>query len=555
VLRDGAGPRVPRRVASCESCLAWGLSYSQGVCLACYNFAAYNKGAGDCRACGRRQLLKKGYCRLCWCQAYLERTSGPGTPLASWAAKVRHHQLFFAAMTPGASRTIAPPRQLPRRVGAKGRPLKAPPPPASRPSVEGIQGRLFDPGPRRYTPGKLDLRSGPAPDNPWLAWALHLAHQMSESRGFNPAVHRALQRNLVMLLSDYRPDELIRRSDYEGVLRQRGASVAHTSEVLAQMGILDDDRPATFAAWLGSKLEGLPAGMAAETRGWATTLKEGGSRTRPRTEQTVRIYMGVVRPVLLEWSERYDHLREVTRDDVVTYTDRLEGAERQLTLSGLRSMFGWAKKNGVVFANPAARVRAGRVPRQLWQPLQAEDITKAVQAAVTPHARVYVVLAAVHAARLGAIRTMTLDDVDLANRRLTIAGHARPLDDLSFQILSEWLDYRRSRWPNTANRHLLISRESALGLGPVSEVWVSHSLRGLEASIERLRIDRQLEEAMASRADPLHLARVFNISETTAVRYAENARQLLQRPHEPFSSSPTQVPNGHSARPDHLGSP
>jgi hypothetical protein len=73
-------------------------------------------------------------------------------------------------------------------------------------------------------------------------------------------------------------------------------------------------------------------------------------------------------------------------------------------------------------------------------------------------------------------------------------------------------------------------------------------LRGLPATIERLRIDRQLEEALVHGADPLHLAAVFEISESTAIRYASSARQLMERPSEsqPVSSSRTQV----SAEPD-----
>jgi integrase len=49
------------------------------------------------------------------------------------------------------------------------------------------------------------------------------------------------------------------------------------------------------------------------------------------------------------------------------------------------------------------------------------------------------VLAAVHAARAGAIRAAQLDDVDLGNRRLIIAGRVRPIDQLTHQILLDWL--------------------------------------------------------------------------------------------------------------------
>ncbi|MGH9121829.1 MAG: tyrosine-type recombinase/integrase [Acidimicrobiales bacterium] len=557
MLRDGNNGRTVATVASCQSCLAWGLTYSQGVCLACYGFAAYFKTAGTCGACGRHELLKKGYCRLCWCQAYRERTTGPGTPLAPWVALVRHHQLFFASMSLGVSRRHAPPRAFPRRVGAKGRPFKDPPPPAGRPRVDGIQLRLFDPGPRRYDFGGVDLRNGPPPDNQWLAWALHLAHQMGESHGFSPIVRGTLQRSLVMLLADYPTGELVRYSDYEPVLRKRGASLAQTTEILSEMGILEDDRPPVFDAWLEDKLGELAAGIAVETCRWANALKDGGPRSRSRLPDTVRSHLRRVRPSLLAWSERYDHLREVTREDVFAVAAPLTDPERADTLAGLRSLFRWAKKNGVVFADPTARLRIGRTPEAIWQPLRDEEIAQTMEAASSPQARVFVALAAVHAARPGAIREMTLDDVDLANRRVTIAGRTRPLDDFTHRVLAEWLDHRRQRWPHTANRHLLISRVSALKVGPVSAPWVGRIVQGLPATIERLRIDRQLDEAIASGADPLHVALVFGMSDSAAVRYAENARQLLERPHETHAASsslPTEVSLGRSERPDHLGS-
>ncbi|MEU5725062.1 hypothetical protein ABZ783_25030 [Micromonospora sp. NPDC047738] len=66
-------------------------------------------------------------------------------------------------------------------------------------------------------------------------------------------------------------------------------------------------------------------------------------------------------------------------------------------------------------------------------------------AAAAPHIGVAVALAAVHAARHGDIITMQLSDVDLANQRLTVAGHTRPLDDLTHAALTDWLDYRRCR--------------------------------------------------------------------------------------------------------------
>ncbi|WP_018220095.1 site-specific integrase [Salinispora pacifica] len=190
------------------------------------------------------------------------------------------------------------------------------------------------------------------------------------------------------------------------------------------------------------------------------------------------------------------------------------------------------KHSNLIFRNPTARVRGPRAEDAIWQPLRPDELNQAVTAATTPQPWLFLVLAAVHAARPGQIRAMHLDDVDLPGRRITIAGHDRPLDELTHRALLDWLDYRHRRWPNIANPHLLVSTESALRHAPVSHTWILN-MRGLAATIERLRIDRQLEEALAAGGDPLHLAAVFGVSEDTAIRYATNARILLQTPPRP----------------------
>ncbi|MFE4177117.1 hypothetical protein ACFRR7_34635 [Streptomyces sp. NPDC056909] len=108
---------------------------------------------------------------------------------------------------------------------------------------------------------------------------------------------------------------------------------------------------------------------------------------------------------------------------------------------------------------------------------------------------------------------MQLSDVDLGNRHITVDGHVRPLDDLTRRAVLDWLDHRRNRWPNTANPHLLITQKTAVELGPPGRLWTTRANRNLTATLERLRVDRQLEEALTHGADPLHLALVFGIDE------------------------------------------
>jgi hypothetical protein len=238
--------------------------------------------------------------------------------------------------------------------------------------------------------------------------------------------------------------------------------------------------------------------------------------------------MNKLRPVLLAWSGRYGHLREVTRDDVAAVLGDLRGSRRGNVLVALRSLFAFCKKHKTIFRSPVQGLRVGQHPYGIIQPLRQDEVDHAAKAAATPAGRLVLVLAAMHAARLKAIRELLLDDVDLGNRRLTIDGRTRPIGELTRQILLEWLSHRRARWPSTANPHLLINQMSANGTGPVSTIYFAKTgLRGQAATLERLRVDRQLQEALTHGPDPLHLAAMFGLDPKTAIRYAENARQLL----------------------------
>ena len=363
--------------------------------------------------------------------------------------------------------------------------------------------------------------------NPWLTWAIYLAYQRGEARGWSRGVRIAVRRGLTIVLSQHSGGEVVRWSELFPAMRAREISTERVAEVLREMGVLLDDRRPAFEDWLQLKLDGLAPGIRGDVGTWLQIMHDGGPRSQPRDVSSVQNYMNDVRPFLLEWSARYDHLREVTRDDILAVVDGLHGSRRSNVLVVLRHLFSFCRKTRVVFRDPTRGIRVGQHPYGIVQPLDQREVDQAVEAATTPVARLVLILAAVHAARKSAIIGLGLEDVDLGNRRLTIAGRTRPIDELTHQILLEWLDHRRTRWPNTANPHLIINQLTAMGTGPAATVWGHKELRGQAATLERLRMDRQLEEALAHGPDPLHLATVFGLDPKTAIRYAENARVLL----------------------------
>src|SRR5713101_4308328 len=75
--------------------------------------------------------------------------------------------------------------------------------------------------------------------------------------------------------------------------------------------------------------------------------------------------------------------------------------------------------------------------------------------------------------------------------------------ELTYRALRAWLGHRRTAWPRTPNRHVLISGKTALGTEPVSKSYINCQLRRHGVSVERIRRDRVLHEALTAGPDPL----------------------------------------------------
>ncbi|MGH3232912.1 MAG: hypothetical protein ACRDOH_06575, partial [Streptosporangiaceae bacterium] len=437
----------PRPASSCPDCLSWGASYgSQSYCRACYDFTR-RYHLGECAGCQRIIAVKKSHCRLCWLQAGIAAagrcrlTAADFRPGGYW-------QLSFAGMS---------------RLGGTG---PAPAPPAAGPAVippapaGWMQLQLCAPGQSLH----FDKRhwAASAITNPALERARRIARQLAEARGWNARIVTETGRALAVVLAGHAPGDMIAWSHLPPALHSRDLSVTRTAEVLDLAGLLHDDRVPSFTSLMHARLAALPPPTAADVGHWLRTRCEGGPRSRPRNEHTVRMNLNRVYPLLLEWASDHDHLREITAADVIAATTHLTGSRRRQTLTALRSLFGHCKKTGTIFRDPTRGVRDGQRPLTLIQPLQPGEIDQATAAAVTPAARLALALAAVHAARPKTIRELHLGDVDLGNRRLVITGRARPLDDLTRQLLLAWLEHRRRRWPGTANPHLIINQQTAM---------------------------------------------------------------------------------------------
>ncbi len=505
-----------RRPSTCVGCFSWG-EFTGMSCRACVSFD-YTHDTAVCASCHRQIAVKKGHCRLCWMQASLN-AQGLVTVLAPFLDTIGWHQLRLAGMQ--RPRMNGPPVG---RQGRRPKSVRSPQPGPRTVETLGWQPRLVD-VPKDFLSFDRLLHANLA--NPWLARARHSATMISESRGWTKRTSADVDRALVIILSNHATGDTISYSELFPVLRRYRLSLERTVEVLEHIGVFHDDRVDGFDKWMTTKLGSVTPGIRHDVEHWIRTLRNGGRRCEPRAIDTVWGYMNSIRPILDDWSIDHDHLREITHDDIVAIIEPLQGSQRRHTISVLRSLFRHAKKTGTIFRDPTTHLRPGTQNDGVILPLEPDDIAGTLAIATGPAARLTVALAAIHAAGTQAICALLVDDIDIANHKLVIGGRVRPLDDLTRQTIIEWLNYRRARWPNTANQHLIINQQTAVETGPVSKVSMTAPFRGQTATIERLRVDRQLEEALHHGPDPLHLAAIFDLDHKTAIRYANAARRLL----------------------------
>lgn len=373
---------------------------------------------------------------------------------------------------------------------------------------------------------------------PTMQVVLRHAGQAAEIADWSTSSRWRVLAGLRAVLEGHPEGEPVQLSDLQAVTGvSRGSRLARMAQVLDELGLLVDDIVPTMRAWIEQSCQAVPPGFRAEVRAWLLLLLEGDQRARPRSHSTLYAYFGRVRPHLVTWAATRDQLREITENDVRAVLDQLRGHRRAGTFTAVRSLFGFAKRKRLIFADPTRRLHVGRAPARMLLPMTDAQIAAVRRVAVTPAQRLVVALAAVHAARATAIRELTLDDVDLAGRRIRLGGHFQRLPEFVRDALVAWLEHRQCTWPHTPNRYVLVSTVTATGTQPVSDYYLSSHLLLQGVQLEQIRGDRILHEALAVEADPLHLAMAFNLSSATAIAYADIARHLLERPIETATAS------------------
>ncbi|CDO20740.1 hypothetical protein [Mycolicibacterium mageritense] len=304
-------------------------------------------------------------------------------------------------------------------------------------------------------------------------------------------------------------------------------AVQRVIDFLTDEGLATSSTEATFQLWLDTQFADLCPQIRSELHIWTERLLGRGDRPqKPLQYQTIRSYVWILTTPLANWSQTYDSLREVTPEGIDEQVATFSGAKRGLAASAMRSLFKTLKTQRIIFANPTRHLSGQNIKTAAPIGLQPQDRARLFADDLRPDEHLMVLLAGVHAMRAGQIVTLRIDDVDLTAGTIAVAGKPRALDSLTGQYLIAWLEYRRQRWPNTANPHLLVNYQSANTVAAVPTGHISATFRRLGYTAHQLRVDRFLDEVHNGNADPLRFAHLFGVTAPTALHYCADATAL-----------------------------
>lgn len=516
-LCEKCHPGGPLHVGSCRGCLAWGVTrVYEWRCWSCRWWKTHYP-IGDCVYCGRSTRVgEMGACRMCLSQGKMVQKQ-TGFALHLEDANRWGQQLFFANMV------------LRRRRDARANPIarKVRPkqykyrPQASR------QLALFD---LPHDPEIVRQRALAA-DSELIRYCARVVRDHAGRHGWSKRQTNDVIRSLriIQVLQDA-PAAKIYATDVLA-LSQYGGNASSTLEVLAEAGLLIDDRISHIERYFAGKTAEMPEPMKEQLEVWLQVMLEGSGkspRRRPREPQTVRIHILGITPILQQWAaDGHQSLAEITKAQILDALPE-SGSRRNFAEYGLRSLFTILKGRKLIFTNPMRGIPVTPVNATVPLPLDTDAVRQALNS-TDPATALAVAMVAFHA--LTAKQVQDLKLTDIVDGRLAVDGRDIPLAGPVVVRLTAWLDHRSVRWPGSINPHLFVGIRNAPRLGPVGRQfpWSNVNLRP-----QALREDRILQEIHANGSDIRQVCDLFGISFSAAMRYTDTvAHPDLGRPPTP----------------------
>ncbi len=202
---------------------------------------------------------------------------------------------------------------------------------------------------------------------------------------------------------------------------------------------------------------------------------------RNLSQATVRAYQDRLR-YWQDWLRSTSiPLEAVTRDTIQQYLSDMRAQESapgkkiapkyvSVRLSALKCFFSWlVDEKGTLDRNPAARIRAPKIPRRLPRVLDEGDAEKVMNAALAPRERVITELLYGSGVRAEELLSVDVQDVNLAGAEVLIRGKGgdeslQPISAQAVQAIRDWLPERARMLEERSRNHAAAAELRTRGL-------------------------------------------------------------------------------------------
>jgi integrase len=261
--------------------------------------------------------------------------------------------------------------------------------------------------------------------------------------------------------------------------------------------------------------------------------------TQPRSDRTLEInlaairdlarYLTAHRPAVTDWTL-------VDTGDVEAFLAAVANpANRARQLHALQGFFRFARQHRHILADPTRRLNAnsnlpfhGQVLEHARQRALFRRWTRTPED-LHPHEPVIGLLGLLHGASVAELRSLCVDDIDLAAGTVVLGRrpHPTPTDPATMTALRRCLQHRDQHV--RAGPYLLVNQKSKTTGKQVSLDYLATILAPAEVSVQTLRATRLAQ--LVTTMDPVLVSTAFGIRRGAALHYLAD------------SVDPTRLPN------------
>jgi site-specific recombinase XerD len=260
--------------------------------------------------------------------------------------------------------------------------------------------------------------------------------------------------------------------------------------------------------------------------------------TKPRSDRTLEINLAAIRDLARYLTEHRPAVTDwmlVGAGDVEAFLASLTNpGYRARHLHALQGYFRFARQHRHILADPTRRLNANsNMPfhGQILEPARQRELFRRWTGDTVdlhPHEPVIGLLGLLHGASVTELRSLRVDDIDLAAGTVVLGRrpHPTPLDPNTATVLRRCLHHRDRR--HNTGPYLLVNQKSKTVGKQVSVSYIAKTLVPAQVTVQTLRATRLAQ--LVTTMDPVLVATAFGVRRGAVLHYLADSVDQTRLP-------------------------